>query len=55
MPFITNVSPLGDLVVPAFSLTVLAGQSVEVTDEQAQSLLAQPDNWQLATSTPTAE
>lgn len=48
MAKIKNVSPLGDLFVPAFGLTVKAGDVAEVTDEAAVSLLAQPENWAAA-------
>lgn len=48
MPKIKNVSPLGDLIVPAFNLEVKAGATVEVSAEQAESLLAQPENWAAA-------
>lgn len=42
---VKNVSALGDLAVPALGLTVAAGAVVDVSDEAAQSLLEQPDNW----------
>lgn len=45
MAKIKNVSPLGDLSVPALGLTVKAGDVVEVTDEAAASLLEQTENW----------
>lgn len=48
MAQIKNVSPLGDLSVPALGLTVKAGDIAEVTDEAAASLLAQPENWAAA-------
>jgi hypothetical protein len=48
MAKIKNVSPLGDLSVPALGLTVKAGDVVEVTDEAAASLLEQTENWAAA-------
>ena len=46
MATITNISPLGDLIIPALgNLVVKAGESVDVSDEAAASLLEQPDNW----------
>lgn len=46
MPKIKNVSPFGDLDVPLLGRVIAAGESVEVTDEQAEVLLQQPDNYQ---------
>lgn len=46
MPKIKNVSPFGDLDVPLLGRVVAAGETVEVTDEQAEALLQQPDNYQ---------
>lgn len=46
MAKIKNISPLGDLVIPALNdLIVKAGESADVSDEAAASLLAQTDNW----------
>jgi hypothetical protein len=45
MPKIKNVSPLGDLEIPLLGRVVEAGETVEVTDEEAETLLAQPDNF----------
>jgi len=46
MATITNISPLGDLVIPALgNLVVKAGESAEVSDEAAASLLEQTQNW----------
>ena len=46
MAKIKNISPLGDLIIPALDdLIVKAGESAEVSDEAAASLLQQPDNW----------
>lgn len=46
MAKIKNVSPLGDLDVPALGLTVKAGAQIEVANiEIAASLLEQPENW----------
>lgn len=46
MPEIKNVSPLGALDVPLLGVTVGAGETVTVTDEQAEALLAQPEVFQ---------
>lgn len=45
MAKIKNISALGDLFIPALNLTVKAGQSVEVADDAAASLLEQTDTW----------
>jgi len=46
MAKIKNVSSLGDLIIPALgNLLVKAGESADVSDEAAASLLAQHDNW----------
>ena len=61
MPTIKNISPLGDLVIPALgNLIVKAGESAIVSDEAAASLLEQAENWVssdakvAAPTTPTA-
>jgi hypothetical protein len=54
MPTIKNVSPLGDLVIPALGITVLAGATATVSDEAAASLLEQTENWVAADSTAAA-
>jgi len=41
-----NVSPLGDLYIPALGLEVAAGDTFTVSDELAESLLEQPSNFQ---------
>lgn len=38
---ITNISSLGDLDVPLLGIIVAAGEQIEVTEEQAWTLLAQ--------------
>lgn len=48
MAKIKNISPLGDLDVPALGLTVKAGATVDVADDAAASLLEQKDNWAAA-------
>lgn len=48
MPKIKNVSPFGDLDIPLLGRVVEAGQTVEVTDEQAAILLLQEDNFHAA-------
>lgn len=45
MAKIKNISPLGDLDVPALELSVKAGATVDVADDVAASLLEQTDNW----------
>lgn len=45
MAKIKNISPLGDLDVPALGLTVKAGATVDVADDAAASLLEQKNNW----------
>jgi hypothetical protein len=46
MATIKNISPLGDLIIPALNnLIVKAGESVDVSDEAAASLLEQSGNW----------
>jgi hypothetical protein len=62
MAKIKNISPLGDVVVPALGLTVKANATVDVSDDAAASLLEQTQNWTAADqaavsitpSTPTA-
>ncbi len=59
MAKIKNVSPLGDLIIPALGITVAAGAIADVSNEAAASLLEQTSNWQAAdqaaasTSTPS--
>jgi hypothetical protein len=45
MAKIKNISPLGDVAVPALGLTVKAGATVDVADDAAASLLQQTQNW----------
>jgi len=46
MARIKNVSPIGDLIIPALNnLVVKAGETVDVSTEAAASLLEQPENW----------
>ena len=55
MATITNISPLGDLIIPALNnLIVKAGESVDVSDEAAASLLEQTGNWASSKAAPTA-
>lgn len=49
MPKIKNVSPFGDLDVPLLGRIVASGETVEVTEEHAELLLQQPDNYQAVT------
>lgn len=63
MAKVKNISPFGDLEVPALGIEVLAGEVVEVSDDAAASLLDQPFHWESAdgasaskaTATPTTE
>jgi len=45
MAKIKNVSSLGDLNIPALGLDVLAGETIDVPDNVAASLLEQSVNW----------
>ena len=55
MAKIKNVSPIGDLVIPALgNLVVKAGESVDVSDAAAASLLEQPENWVADSSAPVS-
>ena len=55
MATITNISPLGDLIIPALNnLIVKAGESVDVSDEAAASLLEQTVNWASSNAAPAA-
>lgn len=46
MAKIKNVSPLGDLIIPSLGdLVIKFGETAEVPNDAAVSLLAQPDNW----------
>lgn len=47
MPKLKNVSPFGDLDVPLLRRVVQGGETVDVTDEQAERLLPQ-DIWEAA-------
>lgn len=44
---VRNVSPLGDLFVPALGRDVKAGEVTEVAEVIGGDLLAQPDIWVL--------
>jgi hypothetical protein len=46
MPKIKNVSPFGDLDVPLLGRVIEAGETVDVSDEEAEELLKQPLNYQ---------
>lgn len=41
-----NISPLGDLYIPALGLDVAAGETFNVSDDVAESLLEQPTNFE---------
>jgi len=45
MAKVKNISPLGDVDVPALGLSVKAGATIDVADDVAASLLEQKDNW----------
>lgn len=44
---IRNVSPSGDLELPAIGRDVAAGEVIEVTAELGALLVEQPGNWAL--------
>ena len=51
MAKIKNVSPIGDLVIPALGdLVIKAGEVADVSAEAAASLLEQTENWIAADS-----
>lgn len=58
MPKILYIGPFDEVDVPAFRLRAEPGTPVDVSDEAAEALLAQTDNWKAAggstghTSTP---
>ncbi len=52
---IRNVSPYGDLDVPLLGVVVLAGETVDVTAEQAKILLDQTENWAAVAATKSEE
>jgi hypothetical protein len=46
MAKIKNISPLGDLIIPALDdLVIKSGEVADVPNDAAISLLAQTDNW----------
>lgn len=45
MPKLKNISPLGALDVPLLRTVVEADQVFDVTEDQARTLLQQPDNY----------
>ena len=45
MAKVKNISPLGDVDVPALGLSVKAGATIDVADDVAASLLEQTTNW----------
>lgn len=45
MAKVKNISFLGELDVPALGLSVKAGETIEVAEDIAASLLEQTDNW----------
>lgn len=52
MPSFTNVSPQGDLELPLIGRVVAAGETFEVTADQAALLEKQPDVWKLTAKRP---
>jgi len=48
MAKVKNISPFGDLEVPALGIEVLAGEVVEVSDDAVAALLDQPLHWESA-------
>jgi len=55
MAKIKNVSPFGDLDVPSLGITVAFGESVDVSNEAAESLLEQPIHWVAGDFVPVAQ
>jgi hypothetical protein len=49
MKTLKNISPLGDLFIPAINTTVPFGETFEVSDEIASSLAEQTESFQTAT------
>lgn len=45
MPQVVYCGPIDEVDLPALNLRAKPGQPVEVSDEAAESLLAQADNW----------
>ena len=52
MAKVKNISSIGAVEIPAFGITAEAGEVIEVTDEQAASLLEQSENWVAVESKP---
>ena len=50
MPKFKNVSSVGDLYFPLIGRVVTAGEVFDVSDEDAEYLTAQPDNFEPITS-----
>lgn len=46
MPMIRNISPLGALDVPLLGRVLEAGEEADVTEDQAERLLTQSDNYE---------
>jgi hypothetical protein len=54
MPKLKNVSPRGALDVPLLRRVIDAGETVDVTEDQARVLLLQPANYEPADKTTKA-
>ena len=52
MALIKNVSPFGDLVIPALGLTIASGATADVPQDAYDSLIEQTLNWAPGASTP---
>jgi len=51
---VTYVGPYAEVEIPRAGRTCRRGESVEVAADMAGALLAQPDNWQPASSVPAS-
>ena len=49
MPTLRNINPVGAVDLPLIGRTLEPGESFDVTDEQAENLLAQVGNYELVT------
>jgi hypothetical protein len=52
---ITNVSPVGALHIAEFAIEVQAGETIDVPDALAATLLRQTDNFRAASATTKGE
>jgi hypothetical protein len=52
VPKIVYIGPFDEVDVPAYRLRAKPEEPVEVSDEAAEALLSQPENWKAASSGP---